>query len=67
MLYTALPNLQLSSATFENGSPVVNEGVPVDALARLHIRSRVDHCYGVLYGSNGYLLDRPELGCEAAS
>ena len=32
----ALPGLLLSSATFENGSPVVNEGVPVDARARLH-------------------------------
>ena len=64
----ALPSLLLSSATFENGSPVVNERVPVDARARLnHKPSRsLQRCpLRVEWISSRPTLICPELGCEA--
>ena len=62
----ALSSLRLSSATSENGSPVVNERVLL-TLVHAFITSRVDHCNGVKYGSNGYLLDRLQSVLNSAA
>ena len=51
---------------FENGSPVVNEGALL-TLVHAFVTSRVDHYNGVLYGSNGYLLDRLQSVLNSAA
>ena len=62
----ALPSVLLSSATFENGSPVKTKESLL-TLVHAFITSRVDQCSGVLYGSNRYPLDRLQSFLNSAA
>ena len=58
--------LLLSSAMFENGRRSLTKESLL-TLVHAFVTSRVDHCNGVLYGSNGYLLDRLQSVLNSAA